>query len=76
MPTAELITSQRLTRRNPDGMTYRVPLLHGVRVTISGDDHALAVLGDISDKLGMYEDTGFSIKELRELKEKREKGLI
>lgn len=76
MPTAELITSKKLTRLNPDGMTYRVPLSHSGTIKIDGTENTLAVFGDCIDKLGMYEATGFTVKELQELQEKRKLGLV
>jgi len=43
---------------------------------IDGYRSSLAAFGDAIDKLGMYEASGFSVKELAELKEKRKAGLI
>lgn len=76
MPTAELITSKTMTRLNPDGKSYRLPLMGNGELRIDGYGNSLAAFGDFVDKLGMYEASGFTVKELQELKEKRRQGLI
>ena len=73
MPTADLVTSKIMTRINPDGRTYRLPLMDNGTLRIDGSKTAF---GDAIDKLGMYEASGFSVKELAELKAKRKAGLI
>lgn len=70
MPTADLVTSKIMTRINPDGRTYRLPLMDNGTLRIDGSKTSLAAFGDAIDKLGMYEASGFSVKELAELKEK------
>lgn len=76
MPTADLVTSKIMTRINPDGRTYRLPLMDNGTLRIDGSKTSLAAFGDAIDKLGMYEASGFSVKELAELKEKRKAGLF
>ena len=76
MPTADLVTSKIMTRINPDGRTYRLPLMDNGTLRIDGSKTSLAAFGDAIDKLGMYEAPGFSVKELAELKAKRKAGLI
>ena len=67
MPTADLVTSKIMTRINPDGRTYRLPLMDNGTLRIDGSKTSLAAFGDA---------TGFSVKELAELKAKRKAGLI
>lgn len=76
MQTAESIISKQLTRLNPDRVTYRAPLAIAGTIKIDGTENTLAVFGDCIDKLGMYEATGFTVKELQELQKKRKQGLI
>lgn len=67
MATAEYITSKTMTRLNPDGITYRLPLDRSGTMRIEGDGGRMAAFGDAVDKLGQIEALGFSMKELREL---------
>lgn len=75
MATAELITSKRMTRKNPDGKTYRLPLNQNGEFHIDGMGHAMAAFGDAVDKLGKIEDW-FTMKELEELSEKKRAGML
>lgn len=53
MPTADLVTSKIMTRINPDGRTYRLPLMNNGTLRIDGSKTSLAAFGDAIDKLGM-----------------------
>ncbi len=67
MATAEYITAQPMTRSNPDGITYRLPLSNHGSVRIDSYGHSLALFGDCIDKLGAYEKSGLSPSEVMRL---------
>lgn len=71
MATAELITSNRMTRANPGGRGYRLPLNNNGEFRIEG----MAAFGDAVDKLGKIEDM-FTMKELEELSRRKKAGQI
>lgn len=45
MPTADLVTSKIMTRINPDGRTYRLPLMDNGTLRIDGSKTSLAAFG-------------------------------
>lgn len=49
MPTADLVTSKIMTRINPDGRTYRLPLMNNGTLRIDGSKTSLAAFGDALD---------------------------
>ncbi len=75
MATAELITHNRMTRGNPDGRTYRLPLNVGGEFRIIGEGVSMAAFGDAVDKLGQIEDM-FTMKELEELYRRKKEGQL
>lgn len=47
---------ERITRRNPDGKTYRIWLDHAGEFTIKTQGGTLYAYGDLVNKLGRLED--------------------
>ena len=47
---------ERMTRKNPQGMGYRVWLDHAGSFRIESQGGELFLLGDLADKLGYLED--------------------
>ena len=47
---------ERMTRKNPQGMGYRVWLDHAGSFRIESQGGELFLLGDLADKLGRMED--------------------
>lgn len=70
MATAEYMTSKKMTRKNPNVDTYRLPLSDNGSIRIDGYGHSMAVFGDAIDKLGKYEDTGLTPEEVLKLKKR------
>lgn len=70
MATAEYVTSKKMTRKNPNVDTYRLPLSDNGSIRIDGYGHSMAVFGDAIDKLGKYEDTGLTPEEVLKLKKR------
>lgn len=75
MATAELITSNRMTRANPGGRGYRLPLNNNGEFHIDGMGYHMAAFGDAVDKLGQIEDM-FTMKELEELFRRKKAGQL
>lgn len=75
MATAELITSNRMTRANPGGAGYRLPLINNGEFRFNGTGCSMAAFGDAVDKLGQIEDM-FTMKELEELYRRKEAGQL
>lgn len=71
MATADYITSKTMTRKNPDGRTYRLPLNDNGTFRVEGHGCSMAVFGDAIDKLGRIEALGFTEKELQEIAKER-----
>ena len=59
-----------MTRRNPDGQTYRIPLVNGVSFRLDSTSMIPAVFGEIANRLGAYEKLGKEPEELEELLKK------
>lgn len=57
----------KMTRINPDGVTYRVPVELAGRFTLSSAEYNGAFLGDIVDRLGKYEAIGLEPEELKRM---------
>ena len=70
MATGEYMTSKKMTRKNPNVDTYRLPLSDNGSIRIDGYGHSMAVFGDAIDKLGKYEDTGLTPEEVLKLKKR------
>lgn len=70
MATAEYMTSKKMTRKNPNVDTYRLPLSDNGSIRIDGYGHSMAVFGDAIDKLGKYEDTGLTPEKVLKLKKR------
>lgn len=49
---------EKLTRINPDGVTYRVPLEVAGEFRVIADSYNMCIMGDIINKLGQYEKLG------------------
>ena len=47
---------ERMTQKNPDGVTFRVPLQRGGEFRVMSEKAAQAVFGDIVNRLGEYEE--------------------
>lgn len=58
---------ERMTQKNPDGVTYRVPLHKAGEFRVMNERTAQAVFGDIVNRLGEYEDC-ISIAEAKRAK--------
>lgn len=67
MATANYIVAQTMTRQNPDGITFRLPLSNHGSVRIDSYGHSLAIFGDCIDKLGAYEKSGLTPDEVMRL---------
>lgn len=49
---------KRLTRKNPNVNTYRLPLMTNSGFRAENQGGQLTLFGDLVDKLGRYEDLG------------------
>lgn len=58
--------AERLTVKNPDGVTYRLPLSNGPSFRQEWQYDQTVLFGTMVDKLGAYEDLG-TPEEFREL---------
>lgn len=54
---------EKLTRINPDGVTYRVPLDMAGEFRVIADSYNTCIMGDIINRLGEYEKLG-SLEEI------------
>lgn len=70
MATADYVTAKKMTRKNPNVDTYRLPITDNGSIRIDGYGRSMAVFGDAIDKLGKYEDTGLTPEEIQELKKR------
>lgn len=46
----------RMTQKNPDGVTFRVPLQKAGEFRVMSDRYNQALFGDVVNRLGQYED--------------------
>lgn len=59
-----------ITRMNPDGVTYRVPLQLAGEFRVVYELHNQGIFGDMVNRLGQYESC-LSLSEAREYKENK-----
>ena len=55
------------TRLNPDGISYRIPLINGIDCRIDGTSQIPCVFGKISNRLGAYERIGIEPEEIERI---------
>lgn len=66
--------SERMTQRNPNGRTYRIPLTRAGEFRVVVDKHSAALFGDPVDRLGTYEDC-LTLEEALAYKKRNEKRI-
>ncbi len=57
----------KMTRLNPDRMSYRVPLIDGATFRFDSGPAIACVMGTVVDRLGEFEKFGIEPEELGEL---------
>lgn len=66
-----------MTRLNPDGRTYRIPLVNGANCQLDSGPTIPCFTGSIANRLGAYESLGLEPEELEALiKRAKKQNLI
>lgn len=50
--------AMRMTIPNPDGKTFRIPLVRAGHIRITANETSDAIFGDVVDRLAAYESLG------------------
>lgn len=62
-----MLKGVKLTRINPDGRTYRAPLVNGADIRMDGTSTVPCVFGSIINRLGEFEALGVEPEDLRRI---------
>ena len=66
-----LSMTERMTRKNPNGRNYRVPLMCLENFELKRDKMNEGIFGDLADRLGIYEDC-LTLEEAMEYAKKKQ----